>query len=210
MDMIAATLRESRVTDERYNNVAITLHWLIAGLVVTNVVLGFGHELVDRATMQTMMFWHKSIGITVLLLTLVRLAWRLTHRVPPLPLHMPAWQKLAARASHWAFYILLLALPMFGWLMSSASASNRPIPFYGLFQWPFIPWVHGLPTPEAKQLTGTFADAHELLAYVALALVAIHVLAALAHIFRDKDKVGHHMLPFLRSPAGEGSAAEPR
>jgi cytochrome b561 len=207
MDMIAAQPGESRVTDERYNNVAIALHWLIALLVVINVILGFGHELVDRTTMRSMLFWHKSIGISVLLLTLVRLAWRLSHPVPPLPLHMPSWQKLAARASHWAFYILLLALPLFGWLLTSASPSNRPIPFYGLFDWPFIPWVHGLPKDEAKQLAGTFAEGHELLAWTALILVAIHVLAALVHIFRDKDKVGHHMLPFLRSPAGEGSAA---
>jgi cytochrome b561 len=195
------------VTDERYNDVAITLHWLIAVLVLINVALGFGHELVDRSTMMQMMFWHKSIGISVLLLTLVRLTWRCTHPVPPLPAHMPGWQKLAARASHWGFYILLLALPLFGWLMTSANPRNSPIPFFGLFNWPFIPWVHGLPKDEARQLAGTFGDGHELLAWIAVILVTVHVAAALLHIFRDKDKVGHHMLPFLRSPAGDGSAA---
>lgn len=203
-------VRYNAAAEDRYNNVAIALHWLIAALVVTNVILGFGHELVDRATMQSMMFWHKSIGISVFLLTLVRLAWRLTHPVPPLPAHMSGWQKLLARANHWAFYILLLALPLFGWLMTSASPRNNPIPFFGLFQWPFIPWVHGLPEDEAKALTGTFGDGHELLAWTALILVAVHVLAAFKHIYRDKDAVGHHMLPFLRSPAGQGTAAPPQ
>ena len=186
--------------DERYHAVAITLHWLIAALVVINLILGFGHERVDRATMQQMMWWHKSIGITVFLLTLVRLGWRLTHPIPPLPLDMPNWQKLAARANHWAFYVLLITLPLLGWLLTSASPSNRPIPFYGLFQWPFIPWVHGLPKDEAKELAGLFGEAHETVAKITLALVAIHVAAALHHIFVRKDEVGHHRLPFLRSP----------
>ena len=184
--------------DERYHSVAITLHWLIAALVVTNVLLGFGHEWVDKATSREMMFWHKSIGITVFLLTLVRLGWRLTHRVPPLPADTPNWQKLAARANHWIFYLLLLVLPLLGWLLTSAG--TRPIPFYGLFEWPPIPWVHGLPEDQSKELRGLFGEAHETVAKITLALVVVHVAAALHHILVRKDEVGHHMLPFLRSP----------
>jgi cytochrome b561 len=186
------------VRDDRYTNVAIALHWLIAALVLINIYLGLAHESVDRATMREMMWWHKSIGLSVLLLTLVRLAWRLTHRVPPLPADTPRWQAIAARASHWAFYLLLLAIPLAGWLLTSASPRNSPIPFFGLFDWPFIPWVHDLPTDEAKSLAGTFADVHERLAFLAIGLIVLHVGAALHHIFLRKDKVGHHMLPFLR------------
>jgi cytochrome b561 len=185
--------------DERYHSVAITLHWLIAALVVTNVILGFGHEYVDRATSREMMWWHKSIGISVFLLTLVRLGWRISHPIPPLPIDMAPWKKFLARANHWAFYFLLLALPFLGWLLTSASPRNNPIPFFGL-QWPFLPFVHDLPMDQRKALTPQFAEAHETVAKITLALVVLHVAAALHHIFVRKDEVGHHMLPFLRSP----------
>ena len=187
------------MTDERYHAVSIALHWLIAALIVTNLILGFGHEYVDRETTRQMMWWHKSIGISVLLLTLVRLAWRLTHRVPPLPLGMPGWERFLARANHWAFYGLMIGIPLLGWLLTSASPRNNPIPFFGV-QWPFLPFVHDLPLDQRKALTPQFAEAHELAAKLMLGLVVLHVAAALKHVFVNKDEVGHHMLPFLRSP----------
>ena len=104
---------------ERYTAVAIVLHWAIAAAVIFMLPLGFTmHELAEDGHASQALFeayqLHKSIGLTVLALTLVRLAWRLTHRPPPLPQGMPAWEAVAARATHWGFYVLTLALPLTG------------------------------------------------------------------------------------------------
>src|SRR3569623_585568 len=92
---------------DTYATVAIWLHWTLAMLIVVNVFLWFGHELVARPAMMQMMWFHKSIGLSVLLLALVRLGWRLTHKIPALPDHMPAWERWTARKSHGQLFLLL-------------------------------------------------------------------------------------------------------
>jgi cytochrome b561 len=139
---------------ERYTAVAIVLHWAIAAAVLFMLPLGFiMHERAEHGDASQALFeayqLHKSIGLTVLVLTLVRLAWRLTHRPPPLPEVMPAWEKLAARATHWGFYVLTLALPLTGWLYVSAGWSIHtdeslavPTRWFGLFE---VPHLFNLP-----------------------------------------------------------------
>lgn len=187
----------SPTAHDRYTTVAIWLHWTIAALVLTNVGLGLAHDHVSRAVSGQMMWWHKSFGITVLLLTLARLGWRLTHRVPPLPDYLPVWEKLVARATHWAFYILMLALPLSGWAMMSASVRNQPIPFYGL-HWPRLPFLVDMAAPARKAASHQLGDWHSLLGWTAIALIALHVLAALKHQFWNKDVVLHHMAPVFK------------
>jgi cytochrome b561 len=136
-----------------------------------------------------MMSRHKSFGITILALAAVRLAWRWIDRPPPPP-PMPRWQEIAARLNHWALYALLFALPLTGWLMSSAA--NRPVSWFGLAQLPdFV-------APDAG-LKEVFEEAHELLVNVLFVLVALHVAATLKHQFVDRDGLLSRMLPAPRS-----------
>jgi cytochrome b561 len=193
-----------RTTSPRdtYNTVAIWLHWGMALLILVNISLGFGHEWVDRATSRQMMWFHKSIGLTVLFLAVFRLIWRLTHRIPALPDHTPAWEKWAARLSHWALYAVIIALPLVGWLMSSASPRNAPIPFWGLEMFK-LPGFADMDTALRKAQTHTYGDRHEQLAWILITLVTIHVLAALKHQFWNKDVVLHHMIPAVKPPSVE-------
>lgn len=196
---------------DHYTTVAIWLHWLIAALILANIALGFGHDLVERTTSRQMMWWHQSFGLTVLILTLVRIGWRIGHPVPPMPGHMPGWQKLIARFTHWAFYALMLGLPLTGWAMLSASVRNRPIPFYGL-DFPKLPYLTDMAIDARKALSHQFGEVHEVLAWVAIALVILHVAAALKHHFWNKDVVLGHMIPAFRPGVDarlNADAAEP-
>jgi cytochrome b561 len=135
-----------------------------------------------------MMSRHKSVGITILGIAVIRLAWRWIDRPPALP-PMPRWQELAARLNHWALYALLFALPLTGWLMSSAA--NRPVSWFGLVQLPdFIAPDEGL--EEALEET------HETLVNVLFALAGLHVAAALKHQFVDRNGLLFRMLPGRR------------
>jgi cytochrome b561 len=169
----------------------------MAALIVVNVCLGFGHEPVVRPVSMQMMWFHKSIGLTVLLLAVFRLIWRLTHRIPALPDHMPAWEKWSARISHWLLYAAMIALPLVGWLMMSASPRNAPIPFWGL-EAPKLPGFAAMDMAMRKAQAHTYGERHEQLAWILIVLVTIHVAAALRHHFWNKDFVLHHMIPAVK------------
>lgn len=207
------------MASERYTAVAIVLHWAIAAAILFQLPLGFiMHERAEAGDVSQAVFaayqLHKSIGLTVLALTLARLAWRLTHKPPPLAAGMPAWEHFAARATHWSFYVLTLALPLTGWLYVSAGWSVHedaslavPTRWFGLFD---VPHLFGLPqAPEhvRAQTAQAALGAHAALAYAAIALAALHVAAALKHHFFDRDATLAHMVPGLRAP---GAAAAPR
>jgi cytochrome b561 len=176
----------ARNSSVRYGSVAQFLHWAIVVLLIVQVTLGkIAHELPVGLDRLVMMARHKSFGITILGLALVRLAWRWIDRPPPPP-PMPRWQEIAARLNHWALYALLFALPLTGWLMSSAS--NRPVSWFGLAQLPdFIGPDAGL-----KEL---FEEVHETLVNVLFVLAGLHVAAALKHQFIDRDGLLWRMLP---------------
>jgi cytochrome b561 len=173
----------------RYGSVAQFLHWVIVALLIVQVTLGkIGHELPVGIERLAMMSRHKSVGITILGIAVIRLAWRWIDRPPALP-PMPRWQELAARLNHWALYALLFALPLTGWLMSSAA--NRPVSWFGLVQLPdFIAPDEGL--EEALEET------HETLVNVLFALAGLHVAAALKHQFVDRNGLLFRMLPGRR------------
>lgn len=166
----------------RYSRVAVWLHWIIALLIVMNLLLGFFYEEFDKPVRSTLMAVHKASGLTILALTLVRLGWRLGHRPPPFDEVMKEWEKRVARLVHWLFYLLLLSLPLSGWLM--VSDSGRPVGWFGLFDIP------ALPVPRSKEVDEFFGEAHELLAYGILGLLALHVGGALKHHFFE----GHRHL----------------
>ncbi|MFN3984460.1 MAG: cytochrome b [Rhodocyclaceae bacterium] len=172
---------------QRYGGVAISLHWLVgAGLVG---LFCFGLYMVDLPLSPTKLkyySWHKWAGVTLFLLVLLRLTWRLTHAAPPLPAGMPGWQKAAASAAHWVLYALMLAIPLSGWLMSSA----KGIPTV---------WFGVLPLPDLVAKDVALGDAlqlvHKILNYSLAGVVVLHAAAALKHHFVDKDDVLVRMLP---------------
>lgn len=207
----------------RYTSVAIVLHWAIAGAILLMLPLGFWmHIATEQGGGSTQALYgafqlHKSIGLTVLVLSLVRLGWRLANPPPPFPPHMPAWERFAARATHWGFYALTIALPLSGWVFVSAGWSLHedaplavPTRFFGLFE---VPALFGL-TRAGEELRADVAEAafvtHWVLAYAAIGLAVLHVGAALKHQFFDRDEVMAHMVPGLRAPfAKDAPPADP-
>lgn len=187
------------VARSSYSKIAITLHWLIAILIIGNFAGGLlMGELLDSSVPEqrrlgfTIVQLHKSFGLTVLVLTLLRLAVRLFSPPPPLPAHMTAIERLLSKLTHWAFYFLMIMLPVTGWAMVSASPIGLPTIWFGLFEWPH------LPVPPSREGAAAASEAHEILAYTGAALVVLHVAAALKHHYFDRDDVLARMLPLVR------------
>ncbi len=183
---------------DRYSSVAIALHWLIALMVIGQIAGGlYMHNLPkEQAELKFQLYQlHKSFGVTVLFLTMLRLGWRLSHKAPPLPAAMPAWEKAAARGAHVGFYVLLVALPLVGWLIVSSSpyADSVQTYLFGVIHWPHLPFFDGV--EDRKALSHDFAEIHEYLAFAMIGLIGLHVAAALKHHFINKDTVLAHMLP---------------
>lgn len=187
----------------RYTAVAVILHWLIAVLLIGNIGLAWYfntlHGLPKIAPTQL----HKSIGITILLLSLARLAWRFISPPPPMVVAIPRWQKIAAETVHWLLYVVMIGMPLSGWALSSASAliQHYPITLYGLVEWPAIGPLTTLPKPQMHQAHAVFTETHELLAKLAYLLIVLHVGAALMHQFIQRDGTLARMVPFLRARA---------
>lgn len=179
----------------RYSRVAVWLHWIIALLIVLNLLLGFYHEEFDRPVRSAMMNIHKATGLTILVLTLVRIAWRLGHRPPPFDPLMKRWEIGLARLVHWLFYALLIALPLSGWLV--VSTSGRETSYFGLFE------VAPLPVTREDDAHELMEEVHEYLAYSMLGLLALHVGGALKHHLGGHHHLIGRMAPWLgrRHPA---------
>lgn len=162
----------------RYTATAIALHWLLAAAILANLLVGnFMSDLPISPLRLKLVNWHKWAGITILALSAVRLAWRLTHR-PPLDVPMPRWQRSAAHATHWAMYLLFFAVPLAGWAYSSAT--GFPVVWFGVLALPdFV-------VPD-KALATSLKLLHAVLAYTLAALVALHVAAAIKHQLVDRD-----------------------
>lgn len=185
---------------DRYTKTAITLHWVIAFLIIAQLGTGivFGYRLADKSILFPLMQFHKSLGLTILVLSIVRLLWRFTHKAPPLPDHMPIWEKLAAKASHYAFYIFMIGIPLSGWILVSTSSMGFPTSYFNLFIWPHIPGLETLAEDQKHLINEASETFHVYMAYSMLALLFMHIGAALKHQFIDKDNVMHHMIPLVK------------
>tara|TARA_R110002033_G_scaffold60285_6_gene110441 strand:- start:3063 stop:3632 length:570 start_codon:yes stop_codon:yes gene_type:complete len=166
----------------RYTRVAIWLHWLIAALIfVTIPLIKFGGSG-ETALHDTATNTHKLIGITILALTILRVIWRLANRPPALPETMSRALRYAAKTTHMLFYLLLLAIPLSGWWMTSAFPKRHPIEV-GLFEVPFLPVSVNMASAGAAH------DVHEYGGWLMIILLVVHIAAALKHQFIDRDGV---------------------
>lgn len=171
----------------RYTFPAIALHWLMAMLLIVLFAVGlYMHELPLSPWKLTIYSWHKWAGVTAFLLVLVRLAWRFAHRPPALPVTMSPSMRVAAHVGHGVLYLLMIAIPLSGWLMSSAKGFQTV--YFGV-----------LPLPDRlaknKELGDLLKEVHEALNWMLLLVVVGHVGAALKHHLIDKDDVLTRMLP---------------
>ena len=194
---------------ERYTGPAIALHWIVALLVLTQFALGWWMIEIPKTPPGLRADWfnlHKSIGLSIALLVLARLVWRIQHPAPPLPASLPRWQVLAAKASHWLLYACMFIMPVSGYLGSSFT--NYPIRYFGMT----LPhW--GRDAPALKELC---SQVHYTTVCVFMGLVALHVAAALKHLFADHDGVFERMWPWAaaatrmghRNPLVQGFKAE--
>lgn len=172
----------------RYSDVAIVLHWLIAAAIGLQLVLGNRIGGPDTPEVFALTQLHKSVGITILLLSLARLAWRLVNPPPPMPATMARWEAWLARGAHVGFYVIMIGMPLTGWLMVSASRIEIPTLLYGTVPWPDMPGIAHL-APAAKKAAHRFAiESHELLAYFAYGLIGLHVAGALKHQLFSRDE----------------------
>ena len=166
----------------RYTRVAFWLHWIIAALIfVTIPLIKFG-SAGETALHDTATNAHKLIGITILLMTIVRIFWRLKHKAPSFPETMTRALRYAARSVHTLFYVLLLVMPLSGWWMTSAFPKRHPIEA-GLFNIPF------LPIPVSMQSAGAAHTVHEIGGWLTITLIILHLAAAFRHHYCEHDNV---------------------
>ena len=160
------------------------LHWLMAGMILAMLLIGAGMVSTTTARYPTLLAWHRPIGLAILVLALVRLAVRLTHRPPPLPADLPAIQAAAAKGSHILLYAIMIAMPLLGWAMQSAG--GFPIIVWKGFE--LVPIL-----PHDIVVYGVLRTAHGLLAYAFFLLILGHVGAALVHALIRRDGVFESM-----------------
>ena len=171
----------------RYDRVAVGLHWLIALAIIGMLAFGWLLDDVPKEMKFQLYQLHKSIGITILVLSVFRLAWRATHPAPPLPSATKPWEALLAKGTHVALYILMIGIPLAGWAMVSASPRNLPTVLYGVIPWPHLPV---LPTLENKKEVSELAGKlHGVFASSLAVLLVLHLGAAVKHHFVVKDDI---------------------
>lgn len=192
MGAMATLPLEAADAPARYSKVAIILHWLMAALILGQLVGGIVMHKLTYSDLKVAMYqWHKTLGLTVLLLAVLRLVWRWMHRPPTLPQGTPAWQKAASHTTHVALYALMIGVPLAGWAYTSATPRGFPTEWFGLP-------VPDLPVGEGEAQAMLWKDIHKYLAIATIGLLLLHVGAALQHHFQKRDPVLWRMAPWVR------------
>lgn len=177
-------------TQTAYGIVAQLLHWLVVAGITAQFIWAWRIDEADSIRAEfALVNQHKSIGMTILGLVVLRLLWRAFNRPPPFPTSMSTWEKFAASTAHWLLYALILAMPLSGWIYTSAAGFGAE--FFGLVDIPDL-------VDRGERLEAVFGEVHEWLAIGILALVSIHVLAALRHQWLLKDGLLKRMLPIWK------------
>ncbi|MBP2290652.1 cytochrome b [Azospirillum rugosum] len=170
-----------------YTTFAVGLHWVIVLLLIVQYAIGWTMPDIRRDMQpETLINLHLSFGAVILALLLLRLVWRITHAVPPPPAGLPGWQNAASSAIHWLLYLLLILVPLLGWM--NASARGWSITLFQVV--PLFPLVE-----KGSSLGRSAGDIHVVLSYALLAAAGLHILGALYHRFVLRDEVLSRMLP---------------
>lgn len=196
--------RAAALQDEvqKYTRVAMLLHWSVAILMIGNVVLGLAaanlpEGAISGDAIRVIIDTHKSIGITVLALSIMRVIWRVTHRPPPLSPAFHSWERIAAHGAHMGLYLLIFLLPLTGWMHDSAwvAAESHPMYLFGIVPWPRLGFIMHLAPALKEQLHTWFGTLHTACGYALYCLLGLHVLGALKHQWIDRHSVLSRMLP---------------
>lgn len=174
-----------RNTRYEYGSITKLLHWLIAFLVLFMLCLGFLMGYINnKAVFAKVINIHKLTGLAILILMIIRAIWTSINPKPELPVDMPFWQKYAACSLHFSFYIVLIIMPITGWIMSVASGYNPKL----------LSWEITLPIAQSKSIATLFENIHSTLAIIIILMISMHVLAALYHLLYKKDNILQRML----------------
>jgi cytochrome b561 len=190
----------------RYTQLAIIFHWLVAAFIIVNVLLMWVVDSLPDADQRPVINLHKSIGITVLGLAIMRLLWRFANPPPAMPASYAPWERRAAHSAHWILYGLIFLLPLTGWIHDSAwkGAPQHPLNLYGVVPWFRIGFIQNQDPATKEQIHALFSQLHTSLAYVLYAMVAVHVAGALKHQFLDREPELQRMLPGAALPDSSG------
>lgn len=180
----------------RYTRTAMALHWVVAALIVANVALGLAADSLPEGWIRSAVDTHKSLGLTVLGLAVLRLLWRLANPPPPMPESYGPLERLGAHAAHWALYLLIFALPITGWIHDSAwkGAATHPFLLWGVVPHVRIGPIEALDPALKERIHDTFFAFHVWFGYALYALLALHILGALKHQFWDREPEIQRML----------------
>jgi cytochrome b561 len=174
-------------TENRFGLISFLFHWVMAILIIGMLILGIYMTRIPISALKLELYgWHKEIGMLILMLIIFRFIWRLSVILPSLQT-LPRWERIAARSVHWLFYFFMFAMPITGWLVTSAA--GLPVSFFDLFTIPTL-----IEPSEEKLLF--FSSIHQWLAYALIVVICLHVAAALKHQFIDKDDILRRMLWF--------------
>lgn len=184
------------VADRRYSNVAILLHWAIALLIIANILLGHMMVAAPLSSKPVLVPIHIWIGLSVLLLSVIRIGWRLTHPKPPYPVVLSRWETLLAAATQGLFYLLMIGLPIVGYLILSANPPNprMALRVLGLIELPFLEPLQMMARPEQKLLHDRFVTVHAIGAWIMVAAIALHIAGIVKHLLFERENLVKRML----------------
>lgn len=181
----------------RYNTTAMVLHWLVAALIVINIVVGLAAVNAGDSDVRRIMDMHKSFGLTVLGLVILRILWRLANKPPPMPRAYPKVERIGAHVAHGLLYAVMLLLPLTGYIHDSAwkEAATHPIVLFGLVHFPRIAVVKALDPATKEHVHSLFGAAHVYFGYILYGLLALHIAGAIKHQAIDREPELQRMLP---------------
>ena len=189
-----STTWEGNKQRSTYTKVAIALHWVIGGAIMLQLLGGLQMGDLKGAEKFAAFQNHKSLGLTILMLSVARLLWRIANPPPALPEDMKRWEIFAAKVTHIGFYCLMIGVPIGGWVIISTSPYNIATNWWGLFEWPRLPLDD---LPFRKSLNEMAKNGHEIGAFTIIGLLVLHIGAVIKHMFINEDDVAARMIPFL-------------
>ena len=200
----------ARVPVARYTRLAMALHWLVALGIACNFLIVWTVDSLPESAERPMVNLHKSIGLTVLGLAIMRVLWRYANPPPPMPAAYHAWERKLAHAAHYTLYALIFLMPITGWIHDSAwkNAAANPLKLFGVIPWFRLGFIKDQDPATKEQIHSVFSQIHGVLGWVLLAVLALHVAGALKHQWVNRHPEMQRMLPERMLPERAGGAGD--